>query len=160
MPAGARSAQVALQFNWTSDATNDGAANNLSLVLNTPVTAQSLLGSNLIVNGDAEAQTAPAGTTLAVDVPGWSQTSLFTIDSYTDPNGDLTPTSPGPPNPGNNFFYGGPNNAVSSAAQDIDVSSAASLIDTGTVQYALSAWLGGFSSQNDKIGRASCRERV
>jgi uncharacterized protein (TIGR03437 family) len=152
VPAGARSVQVTLLFTWTSDATNDGAADNLSLVLNTPVSPQSLLGTNLIVNGDAETPAFPPMTSVTgqpIDIPGWSQEGLFTIDSYTDTGGDLTTTTPGPPNPGNFFFYGGESNAVSSANQSIDVSSAASLIDAGTVQYALSAWLGGYSSQND-----------
>jgi hypothetical protein len=152
VPTGTRSAQVVLQFNWTTDSTNDGAADNLSLILNTPVSPQSLLGTNLIVNADAETPAIPAGVMISdqtVNVPGWSQEGSFTIEPYSDPGGDLSATTPGPPNPGNYYFYGGPSNAVSSASQLIDVSSAASLIDAGTVQYALSAWLGGYSSQDD-----------
>jgi uncharacterized protein (TIGR03437 family) len=152
VPTGTRSAQIVLQFNWFSASTNDGAADNLSLVLNTPVSPPSLLGTNLIVNGDAETPAVAAGVMISdqtVSVPGWSQEGLFTIEPYSDPGGDLSAMTPGPPNPGNYYFYGGPSNAMSSASQLIDVSSTASLIDTGTVQYALSAWLGGYSSQND-----------
>src|SRR5437868_4495307 len=43
----------------------------------------------------------------------------------------------------------GPSNPLSSAFQEIDVSSAATLIDPGTLRYALSAWIGGYSSQED-----------
>ncbi len=152
VPSGARSATVVLQMNWISSGTNDAAADNLSLVLKLPGTADSLFGSNLIVNGNAEAQAVPSTVTISdttVSVPGWCTESLFTIEPYGDPNGDLSPTSPGPADAGNYYFYGGPSNGLSSAYQDIDVSSAASLIDSAAVQYSLSAWLGGYSSQND-----------
>lgn len=152
VPAGARSATVTLQFNWKSSGTNDAAADNLSLVLNAPANPQSLLGANLIVNGNAEAPAVADVTRIngdAVDVPGWSRTGRFTIDSYTESNADLDNSSPGPPDRGSFYFYGGSSNPLSSAFQDIDVSSASTLIDSGTVQYALSAWIGGYSSQED-----------
>src|ERR1035441_3537728 len=161
VPIGARSAGVVLTMAWKASSTNDGAADNLSLVLNTPSSAQSLLGANLIVNGNAEAPAVADPTRIngsPVDVPGWSRTGLFTLDSYTDSNGDLDGLAPGPPDRGSFYFFGGPGNPLSSAAQDIDVSSAATPIDAGSVSYALSGWLGGYSSQNDnaalEIGRA------
>jgi uncharacterized protein (TIGR03437 family) len=151
VPIGTRSAGVVLTMAWKASNTNDGAADNLSLVMNTPSSAQSLLGANLIVNGNAETPAVADPTRIngsPVDVPGWSRTGLFTLDSYTDSNGDLDGSAPGPPDRGSFYFYGGPD-PLSSAAQDIDVSSAATPIDAGSVSYALSGWLGGYSSQND-----------
>ena len=152
VPVGARSASVVLALNYKASSTNDGAADNLSLVLNAPANAQSLLNTNLIVNGNAE--TSPVSDPSLIDggtfdVPGWNRTGLFTIDAYNESNADLNTTSPGPADRGLFYFYGGVSNPLSSAFQDIDVSSAATLIDTGTLRYALSAWLGGFSSQED-----------
>ncbi len=152
VPVGARSARVVLQMNWVSSRTNDAAADNLSLVLNAPAAPASLLGRNLVANGNAEIPAVADPTKIrdsVVDVPGWSREGSFTIDSYTDPDADLDGSTPGPPDAGNFYFYGGPGNPLSSATQDIDVSSAAGLVDGGTVTYALSGWIGGYSSQDD-----------
>jgi uncharacterized protein (TIGR03437 family) len=152
VPAGTRSANVVLTFAWISSNTNDGAADNLSLVLNTPVAAQSLFSSNLIVNPNAETP-AVADPSLAndatVDVPGWNRIGRFTINPYGSSDADLDASTPGPPDAGSFYFYGGPNNALSSASQDIDVSSAAVPVDAATITYALSGWLGGLGGQND-----------
>lgn len=152
VPIGARGASIVLQMNWKSSNTNDGAADNLSLVLSTPVSPQSLLGRSLIVNGNAETPAVADPQTLngsVVDVPGWSRTGLFTIDAYAEPNANLDASSPGPPDRGSFYFYGGTSNALSSATQDVDVASAATLIDAGNVRYSLSAWIGGFTTQED-----------
>jgi hypothetical protein len=50
-------------------------------------------------------------------------------------------TSPGPKNPGANYFYGGPDSAVSTGTQEISV--AAGGVTTGKVHYTLAGWLGG-----------------
>ena len=151
VPVGARSAAVVLQMTWVSSNEDDAAADNLSLVLNAPAAPETLLGANLIVNGNAEIPPVDDPTTISAkiyDVPGWSTEGGFTIDSYTDPGADLSTSSPRPPDAGSFYFYGGPGE-MSSASQDIDVSPAASLIDAGIVNFALSAWLGGYDGQND-----------
>lgn len=147
VPSGARSATVTVNFVQVSGSNNAGA-DNLSLVLHSPQPATSLLGSNLIVNGDAERGLAiPESLAVAPDLPGWVRTADFTTDTYG--SGDLDLDSPAPPDRGQLYFYGGPSNPAASAYQDIDVSSAASLIDGSSVKYALGAWLGGYSDQDD-----------
>jgi uncharacterized protein (TIGR03437 family) len=152
VPARTRSANVVLQMNWSDSSNNDGAADNLSLVLNAPTVAAASLGRNLIANGNAD-QPAIADPTQIGDVvysvPGWATTGTFTIDSYTHSNADLDNNSPGPADRGSFYFYGGPGSEVSTGTQDIDLSSAANLVDGGTVTFALNGWIGGYSSQND-----------
>ena len=152
VPPGARSAVVLLQMFYGTSGYNDCVADNLSLVLNLPAAPQSLLGANLIVNGNAEFPVVTDPTTVTdriYDVQGWNREGAFTVDSYLEDDADLYQSTNIPPDAGNLYFYGGPSNAQSSATQDIDVSSAASFIDAGIVNYALSAWLGGYDGQND-----------
>jgi uncharacterized protein (TIGR03437 family) len=152
VPGGARSARVTLRLNWVSSPYNDSCADNLTLTLNPAADPQSLLGVNLIANANAETP-AVADTALIdndmVDVPLWSRTSRFTIASYTFSGSDLDNKSPGPPDRGNYYFFGGDGDAASSASQDIDVSSAGALIDSGVVTHQFSAWLGGLATQGD-----------
>ena len=157
VPTGARTAVVTLGMNWVNGTQNEAFADNLSLILNAPSTPQSVLGVNLIVNPGADAspglnsdQTPDASP----DLPGWVRSAFFTADSYQDTGGDLYQYTSGPVDAGANYFYGGvsvtdSSNPVATGVQDIDVSSAASLIDTGKVTYALGGWLGGYSSQDD-----------
>jgi RHS repeat-associated protein len=114
-----------------------------------PSTDSSLFNVNLIVNGNAESASGALNDNVSSSVPGWARTSNFTTAVYGNCCGFPTPMSPGPANRGNNFFYGGPGAPSSTAYQNIDVSSAAGLIDSGFVTYNFSAWLGGFSSQED-----------
>jgi hypothetical protein len=103
-------------------------------------------GHNLITNPGAEA--APGTNDDAVvKVPGWKGTGGFTAAQYAWSGGDLSATTPGPKDRGKNYFYGGPSSARSTGTQVIDVASRG--ISTGRVQYALSAWLGGYSAQGD-----------
>lgn len=160
VPTGTRSLQITLTMNYVDGSVNEADADNLVLILNAPTAATSLLGTNLILNPGADATPglgAPntPGTPTSQDLPNWVRDAFFTADSYLDPDGDLTPQTPGlPPNPGPNYFYGGesvvdPSNPVSKGHQDIDVSSASSLIDSGSVNFTLSGWLGGISGQGD-----------
>ena len=104
-------------------------------------------GVNLIRNGDAE-EGNPAGCSPQWVPPGWTRTEgEFTTCRYGTPDYPSA-SSPGPPNRGNNFFWGG-NVARSVATQTIDVSFAAADIDRGAVSYNLSGYLGGYSSQDD-----------
>ncbi len=106
------------------------------------------LGANLIVNGDVEAGAgSPTGD--VVPVPGWTAGGNFTAVQYNASGGFPAASDPGPSSRGANFFAGGPNTASSSATQVIDVSAQAAAIDTGTVIFELSGYLGGFGGQND-----------
>ncbi|MDE3199020.1 MAG: hypothetical protein KGN84_21910, partial [Acidobacteriota bacterium] len=105
--------------------------------------------TNLISNAGAEAATAGTSTSIAGDVPNWVRTAHFSTDSYADTSGDLHTATALPPKPGSNYFWGGINNALASAYQDIDISAAASLIDAGTVFYSFMGWLGGDTTQGD-----------
>ena len=146
VPASARKVTVTLELKRVDTGSyNNASADGLSLVLNMPGAAQSLLGTNLIANPGAETGPPEADEDLTVDIPGWSRTGQFDVVAYTDGESDLSPTTDG----GNNHFTGGPDTALSVGYQYLDVSGAASLIDKGTVQYALAAQLGGYSSQED-----------
>lgn len=116
-------------------------------LLTTPAQAQ--FGSNLVVNGDAEAGAGAPGTGI-VPIPGWSTTSDFTAVQY-GAAGFPAATSPGPANRGFNFFGGGTNTLFSTASQTLNVASAASVIDAGGVTFSQSAYLGGFDTQTDYL---------
>jgi hypothetical protein len=103
-------------------------------------------GHTLIVNPGAEKGMGANGD-LKVKTPGWKQASNFTEVLYTWSAGDVKPTSKGPKQRGKNYFYGGPDNAKSSGTQVIKIT--AKGVGSGKVHYALSGWLGGFSSQSD-----------
>ena len=107
-----------------------------------------VFGSNLIRNGDAE---AGAGTTVSASVgaPNWFTGGPFTVVAYNSPDGfPSVPTDTVPANRGTNFFAGGVGPSAS-AAERIDVRAGAGLLDTGRVIFALSADLGGFSTDDD-----------
>jgi uncharacterized protein (TIGR03437 family) len=136
---------------------NEAYADNLSFILNQPATPQSLTGVNLIVNPGSDASpgySQNSTTQVSPDLPGWVRSAFLTADSYQDTSGDLYQVTNGPSDAGSNYFYGGVNvsdssNPSSTAFQDIDVSSAASLIDAKNLPYTLAGWLGGYSSQGD-----------
>ena len=107
-----------------------------------------IFNTNLVVNGDAEAGAGSASGNDIEVVPGWTTTGNFTVSLYGNASG--IPTNiPGPLNRGTNLFNGGPNTALSSAWQTINLSSASPEIDAGMVVAELTGWLGGWSSQDD-----------
>jgi hypothetical protein len=106
-------------------------------------------GHNLILNPGAD-QGKGTSTDSVVAVPHWKGTHGFTAATYawgSSGGGDLSPTSHGPKNRGKNYFYGGPDSAVSTGTQVISVAAAG--VKTGKVHYTLAGWLGGYSSQGD-----------
>ena len=118
-----------------------------------PVIAAPLtLGTNWIVNGDAEAGPGSADGS-QVSVPAWvpnGSDPFFTAVQYQPTSGSFPATTdPGPSNRGNNLFAGGPANAESSGQQFLDISSFASQIDAGQLSFVLSGYLGGWEGQND-----------
>jgi hypothetical protein len=126
-----------------------GAADDLSLVLKPLGTSPStVLGSNLVVNGNAEAGPGvPSDETVTQNVPGWPTTGRGTsVCSYGGIKCASTST-PAPSDSGVNVFCGGPNPKFGTAGtmyQDIDVSPAATLIDASKVTFEASAWLGSW----------------
>jgi hypothetical protein len=122
------------------------------LVAAIPVKAQTpadaLFGKNLVVNGDAEADTGAPSNSQIVKPAGWTTTGQFTAVQYGASGGFPDKTAVGPADRGKNFFAGG-NVAVSTASQTIDLSTGASAIDAGGVTFVLSGWLGGYSNQDD-----------
>ena len=113
----------------------------LLIATSIPLAAQSSLGHNLIVNGDAETGGASSSvSTTVASIPGWTRTGNLNVVSYNTPTSLQTATHPAPPDHGFQFFAAGA--GVCSISQDIDVSSAAVAIAAGTVKYTASAYLG------------------
>lgn len=107
------------------------------------------LGTNLVVNGDAEANVGSASGNDVIHPTGWTSNGTPTVVKY-GASGFPSATGPGPANRGKNFFAGGPSGEKESDFfQTIDVSSLAASIDAHQVQYNLAAFIGGFSSQED-----------
>jgi hypothetical protein len=105
-------------------------------------------GCNLIVNGNAE---AAVGSTdgAPVPTPGWIVAGEATAGQYGAPYGYPALTDPGPDDRGKNLFSGGQADGSSTLTQTINVGQYASAIDSGTISYLLSGWLGGWDGQDD-----------
>lgn len=139
VPPGTMKIAITLSFNGAL-----AAADSLSLVLSSLGTAPaSVLGTNLVVNPGAETGPSAPNPSVAGYVPGWSVSGNLSVAPYGG-TGWIQASSPGPANRGTNVFA----KVVSGDAtiyQDIDVSPAASLIDSGQVAYSVSGWLGGLA---------------
>jgi uncharacterized protein (TIGR03437 family) len=138
VPVGTARIAVTLTLN-NSNAVADG----LSLVLSTLGTSPgSVLGTNLVVNGNAEAGPGVPDSSTALYVPGWSTANSASVAPYGG-TGWILLSDPGPADRGVNLFTGSRStNSGSTMYQDIDVSPAATSIDAGQVTYEVSAWLG------------------
>ncbi|OII67339.1 phosphoesterase [Streptomyces sp. CC77] len=107
---------------------------------------------NLVVNGDAES--GPGGTPEPVgSVTGWQVLhGAPALVAYSHGGGYPTDRDPGPARRGSRFFSGG-NAPRTALLQDValpadgPVGSAA--VDAGGVRYSVTAWLGGYASQED-----------
>ncbi len=124
-----------------------GLSNNPFLATAIPICTR---GSNLIVNGDAEADpTATADGSINHDVSAWeNETGEFTLARWGAAGGFPANTDPGPANRGTFLFVAG-FTETSSGSQLIDLSNCASQIDSGTQLFKLSGFIGGFGPQND-----------
>jgi hypothetical protein len=109
------------------------------------------LGVNAITNPGAESNTGSSTGNDVITPSGWTQggAGSATVVKY-GVSGFPSSSSPGPSSRGNNFFSGGPSGLESDLFQTIDASNQASQIDAGHIKFNLSAFLGGFSSQNDQ----------
>lgn len=116
---------------------------------------------NMVRNGAAEAQSGNDGYTFGPTlIPDWTRFNDATVTDFElgAPNLWPSPTDPGPPNRGRNYFSGG-NGPSSAIQQTLDVSAGAAVIDTGQVQYDFAAWLGGYASQDDNaLGQVLFRD--
>ncbi len=115
--------------------------------------AAAVTSANLIVDGGAEsvAQCSTKGLD-GMTLPGWTITSGEpNAVCYSAGGGFPGPTTPGSPIRGNAFFTGG-GTGNSGLSQTVDVSAAATAIDAGNTPFTLSGWLGGYSTQNDRVG--------
>ena len=102
------------------------------------VYGQSILGTNLIVNGNAESGSAGMGVATPVSIPGWTVTGKPTVLPY-GLTGFMQTTDPAPPDRGFQYFAC---QSVSTMTQVIDVSSGTSTISGGNVRYTAAAYLG------------------
>ena len=103
------------------------------------------LGVNLIFNGDGELE---RGMTPGFDasVPGWVDNGTMTTWVY-DVLDYLQKTDPGPADRGSNYFGGGTGD--STMHQEIDLTGISEEIGWGNLTYSLTAYIGGYSNQND-----------
>ncbi|HZP54019.1 alkaline phosphatase family protein [Actinocrinis sp.] len=125
----------------------------LPSLLSTPARAASVTSPNLLVDAGAESAAicSPNGLD-GMTVPGWRITSGEPdVVCYGAAGGFPTASTPGPTDRGTGFFAGG-GTGNSGLEQVADVSGAASTIDAGAAAYNLSGWLGGYASQNDRVG--------
>jgi hypothetical protein len=123
------------------------------------VSAAVVMSPNLLMNPGAEFGDPSLSAYSSVSIPAWTVTGTPTVIKYGTvrrlpwPLGSPGPTLPtalgfpqpqnGPPD-GAVQFFGGGNVATSTLTQFVDLSGAAPQIDSGTVPYRLSGWLGGF----------------
>jgi len=104
-------------------------------------------GTNLIFNGDAESNSGTNNYTPDRGIAWWFDITSTSIGVYGAHANFPSASSPGPTNRGANFFLGG--TASSSILQRIDVSDIAAQVDDPGVDYELSGWFGGATTQGD-----------
>lgn len=106
-------------------------------------------GVNLIFNGGGEFDRGFADATPDQSISGWDDPgpNMMTVIRYGS-SGYPSQGSPGPPARGVNMITGGLS-GYSQMTQTIPIGNLAADIDTGTVRYRLSGYLGGYASQED-----------
>ncbi len=135
---------VALDESWDMDGVPVGLA--------ATAPSEASFGQNLVFNGDAEYERGFGDFWPDASIPGWQDEGWHTVMVYGAEGGFPLDSDPGPPDRGANFFCGGGDTSDTSISQDVDLSALAETIDAGGVQYQLSAWLGGYASQDDRSG--------
>ena len=148
LPTGTRVIRCSLAMTRANSGYNDGYADSLSLVLSNSPPPSTPDGTNLLVNGDAEAGPGSLDGAAVAPVPGWTTAGACTATQYGTGSGILT-NAPGPTTRGANFFSGGLTTSPSVAVQEVEVTGRAADIDAGTVECTLTGWLGGWLDQDD-----------
>ena len=114
-----------------------------------------LPGGNVIKNPGAESGPGATSDTAVVPIPRWTTAGGFTAVRYgagfAGGGGSFLAA---PRGGGKNFFAGGPERAVATATQRINVAGSAGAIDAGKVTARLSALIGGYLDRADN-GRVS-----
>ena len=105
-------------------------------------------GTNLVVNPGAESWTGVANGINVVTPTGWSANGDPTVAQYKTYFGPRLDVAE-PDGSGKGFFTGGPDTGPTQFYQTIDLSSIATPIDAGQVNFDMSAALGGYSYFND-----------
>jgi hypothetical protein len=102
------------------------------------------LGTNLIVNGNAEMGQAGTPSGVVSSIPGWTRGSGNVNVLPYDLTGYLKLSNAAPQDHGFQYFIGGTGTSltVSTLTQNIDVTSSASAISGGNVKYTVSGYLG------------------
>lgn len=108
------------------------------------------LNTNRICNPGAELGPGATLKSQVVPVPGWTTTSNFTALRY-DATGALTIAESQQIGGATNHFYGGDNNASSTATQLVSIADEATGIDAGQRTAQLQAYLSGFNGDNAAI---------
>jgi hypothetical protein len=108
--------------------------------------------SNIIVNGNAEANLGDPNFGSVVVPAAWTTTGNFSATQYAAGGSlDLNTAASLALGGGINYFSGGIDNGFSTASQSIDLSDLAGSIDGGLITAAFSALIGGFNVQEDNM---------
>jgi len=122
----------------------------LVVALIQPAIANANTSANLLVNGNAELQLCTNDWTAQTSVPGWrvirGAVSVLCYSAFNFTN--VTPATPSNV-PAGNALFAAPG-ADTAMDQSVDVSAAATAIDSGTVGFTLSGWLGGWSNRPER----------
>lgn len=106
-------------------------------------------GVNLVSNPGADEGASSVDGTIGVSIPGWEVSNLLTVATY-GAAGLHTEATPGSPDRGTQYFFGGPAaSQTPTATQNIDLSQISTEIDQGRVEFLLSGWLGGVQGFDD-----------
>jgi uncharacterized protein (TIGR03437 family) len=144
VPPGTMSVTVTITLT-EFDGRGYGAADSVSLTLSTLGTIPaSVLGANLLINPGGDQGPGVPSPATALYIPGWSrdesaQNAPASVAPYGG-TGWIGPPDPVPSDRGVNVFWG---TFGATLYQDLDVSAAGTLIDTGKLTYQVSVWLGG-----------------
>jgi hypothetical protein len=108
-----------------------------------------VFNTNLVTNPGFEDGPASADGSTVVAPTGWTSIGSATVVPYSVGGQFPGVASPGPDDRGNQFVAGGPTSALAQLFQTIDLTAYASVIDAGGIGFQLSAFLGGFGTQDD-----------
>jgi hypothetical protein len=105
--------------------------------------------TNLIYNGDAEANSGANSYATNRGIAWWNDLACTTLGIYGGNTSFPDLNSPGPDERRANFFVGGTTNSL--VTQQIDLTSISAKIDSAVIGYTLTGWLGGTGSQDDAV---------
>ncbi|CAF1172765.1 unnamed protein product, partial [Didymodactylos carnosus] len=135
---------TSLQLTTTSVSTT---ALTTTILASSPA-ATGAFGTNIVVNGDGETGVCETSSG-SISPLGWTTNGPITQVSYFNSvYGDLSFSDPGPSDRGCCYFFG-QISANTSMSQTINLTAYSTAIDAHNVSYNLSAWLGGYMTDDD-----------